>query len=146
MPKKQSLKEPNDLELKAIAALFELGIQALDAWGGDDDILMNMGSIVPEDIDEEGSEGREQLLEILQKAELPAVTSKDIKIEADDLQVILPAIEAVLRHFLVPGLKSGSVKKFENAKNDTFSQAALDTPSAEIKQKVRAYLGDLGLV
>ena len=32
MPKKQNLKEPNELELKAIAALFELGIQALDAW------------------------------------------------------------------------------------------------------------------
>lgn len=135
MPKKQSLKEPNEQELKAISELFDLGIQALNRWGGDDEFLMNMGSIVPEDIDEEGSEGRQQLLEILQKAELPAVTSEDMEIEADDLQAILPAIGLVLQHFQVPGLKQGIGKKFEKAKHATFAQVALDTPSNEIQQK-----------
>ena len=124
MPKKQSLKEPNDLELKAIAELFELGIQALDAWGGDDDFLMNMGSILPEDIDEEGSEGREQLLEMLQKADLPGVTSERIEIEADDLQAILPAISLVLQNYQVPGLKPGSSKKFEKAQSATFAEVS----------------------
>lgn len=145
MPKKQSLKEPNEIELEAIAALFELGIHALNAWGGDDEFLMNMGSIVPEDIDEEGSEGREQLLEILQEAELPAVTSEGIEIEADDLQVILPAIGLVLQNFQVPGLKSRTVKTFESAQNASLTQVSLDTPKEKIKQKVRNILKALGL-
>ena len=113
--------------------------------GGDDDFLMNMGSIVPEDIDEEGSEGREQLLEMLQKADLPGVTSERIEIEADDLQAILPAISLVLQNYQVPGLKPGSSKKFEKAQSATFAEVSLDTPSEEAEQKVREHLKALGL-
>jgi hypothetical protein len=145
MPKKRNLKAPNDSELTDISALFDLASRGLDSWAGDDDFLVNMGSMSPEDIDEEGSEGRQELLEIIGLAKLPQVPGDDLEIEADDLQVILPAVVEVLGNFSIPGLDGKAPKRFEEAQNAAFAQVSLNTPSQEIEEKVNLHLKKLGL-
>lgn len=143
MPKKNSLKTPSEKELQSIAELFLLASSGLDHWGSDDSFLVNMGSICKEDIDEEGSEGRDELLEILAMADLPKVSIGDFNVEPDDLQTILPAVASVLEVFALPGLKKNTLKKFNKAVDATFAQVSLNTVSAKVEQKVGAILKGL---
>jgi len=136
MPKKNVLKTPSEKELQLIAELFLLAKSGLNHWGSDDSFLVNMGSISQEDIDEEGSEGRDELLEILAMADLPKVSIGDFNVEPDDLQTILPAVASVLEVFALPGLKKSTLKKFNEAEDATFAQVSLNTVSAEVEQKV----------
>ena len=136
MPKKNGLKIPSEKELQSIAELFLLARNGLDHWSSDDSFLVNMGSICEEDIDEEGSKGRDELLEILAMADLPKVSIVDLDVKADDLQAILPAVASVLEVFALPGLKKSTLKKFNEAVDATFAQVSLNTVSAEVEQKV----------
>jgi hypothetical protein len=136
MPKKNVLKAPSEKELQSIAELFLLAKSGLNHWGSDDSFLVNMGSISQEDIDEDGSEGRNQLLEILAMADLPKVSISDLAVKPDDLQTILPAVASVLEVFALPGLKKSTLKKFNEAVDATFAQVSLNTVSAEVEQKV----------
>ena len=145
MPKKNSLKTPSEKELQSIAELFLLASSGLDHWSSDDSFLVNMGSICKEDIDEEGSEGRDELLDILAEADLPEVSVGDIDVEPDDLQIILPAVTAVLEVFELPGLKKGVLKKYNEAVAAAFCSVALNTASAEVEQKVGDILKALKL-
>lgn len=143
MPKKNVLKTPSENELQSIAELFLLAKSGLKHWGSDDSFLVNMGSISQEDIDEEGSEGRDELLEILAMADLPKVSIGDLDVKPDDLQTILPAVASVLEVFALPGLKKNTLKKFNEAVDATFAQVSLNTVSAEVEQKVDAILKGL---
>lgn len=136
MPKKNVLKTPSEKERQLIAKLFLLARSGLDHWSSDDSFLLNMGSICREDIDEEGSEGRDELLKILAMADLPKVSVDGLEVEPDDLQTILPAVATVLEAFALPGLKKGTLKKFNEAVDATLAQVAFDTVSAEVEQKV----------
>ena len=136
MPKKNGLKIPSEKELQSIAELFLLARNGLDHWSSDDSFLENMGSICEEDIDEEGSKGRDELLEILAMADLPKVSIVDLDVKADDLQAILPAVASVLEVFALPGLKKSTLKKFNEAVDAAFGQVSLNTVSAEVEQKV----------
>ena len=143
MPKKNVLKTPSEKELQSIAELFLLAKSGLNHWGSDDSFLVNVGSISQEDIDEEGSEGRNELLEILAMTDLPKVSIGDFNVEPDDLQTILPAVASVLEVFALPGLKKSTLKKFNEAADATFAQVSLNTVSAEVEQKVGAILKGL---
>lgn len=145
MPKKNSLKTPSEKELQSIAELFLLASSGLDHWSSDDSFLVNMGSISQEDIDAEGSEGRDELLEILAMADLPKVSVGDIDVEPDDLQIILPAVTAVLEVFELPGLKKGVLKKYNEPVAAAFCSVSLNTASAEVEQKVGDILKALKL-
>lgn len=136
MPKANNLKKPSKNELHAIAELFSLARSGLFHWNSDDNLLMNMGSISPEDINEEGSEGRDELLDILAEADFPKVNIDNLDIEPDDLQIIFPAVTSVLAVFELPGLKKGVLKKFNEAVAAAFCSVALNTASAEVNQKV----------
>jgi hypothetical protein len=142
MPKKNSLKTPSEKELQSIAELFLLASSGLDHWSSDDSFLVNMGSICT---DEEGSEGRDELLDILAEADLPEVSVGDIDVEPDDLQIILPAVTAVLEVFELPGLKKGVLKKYNEAVAAAFCSVSLNTASAEVEQKVGDILKALKL-
>ena len=144
MAKKDNLKIPNEPELKEIASLFGLASQGLSGWATDDDFLMGMGSVMSEDIEEEGGEGRQKLREIIEEAELPDV-NLDLDVEGDDLQVILPAIVSVLEVFSVPGIKSSRLKKFKEAMESTFGEVSLDQPSEAIREQVKKHLSGLSL-
>jgi hypothetical protein len=144
MAKKDNLKTPNEAELRGIAALFGLASQGLSGWATDDDFLMGMGSVMPEDIEEEGGEGRQKLREIIEEAELPEYNT-DLDVEADDLQVILPAICSVLGAFSVPGIKPTRLKKFKEAMDNTFSEVSLDQPSDIVREEVKKHLTSLSL-
>ena len=143
MPKKNVLKTPSEKELQLIAELFLLAKSGLNHWGSDDSFLVNVGSISQEDIDEEGIEGRDEILEILAMADLPKVSTGDLDVKPDDLQTILPAVASVLEVFAFPGLKKNTLKKFNEAVDATFAQVSLNTVSAEVEQKVGAILKGL---
>lgn len=140
MAKKGSIRVPSESELKNIAALFEMALEGLKRWSGDDEFLINMGSISPEDIDVEGAECRDTLLEILGRAKLPDTVSEDLEIEADDLQAILPAILSILEQFTVPGLKPEDLKKFKDGVESVFAQVSLQTPSKSVDLQIKKIL------
>lgn len=142
---KNSLKVPSANQLQSIAELFLLARSGLDHWSSDDNFLVNMGSICPEDIDEEGSEGRNELLDILAEADLPTVSIDDLDVEPDDLQAILPAVTAVLEAYLVPGIETGTPKKFKEAIDSAFGQISLNSSSGEVNRRVQIHLKNLGL-
>lgn len=138
------MKDLKEKQQMLVSEMFGMAIEAVDAWIADDEFLINAGSMEEDDVAEETTDGRNDLLKILREAKLPSV-KVDIELQADDLPEILPAIESVLRDYSVKGISQKQAKDYSEAMKKAFSEVCFDTPSEVVQSRIKRLLVELDI-